>query len=101
MKSKKKTLTRADIAESIVGTFDLTKVEASGLVDVVLSVISCALADGESVKISGFGTFFVRQKKERMGRNPRTLKEALISSRKAISFKSSSLLKKAINDSLF
>ncbi|MDR2720754.1 MAG: integration host factor subunit alpha [Puniceicoccales bacterium] len=100
MESKKKTLTRADIAEAIVNVFDLTRIEASGLVDQVLLVISDTLADGEPVKISGFGTFFVRQKKERMGRNPRTLKEALISSRKAISFKSSALLKKAVNDML-
>ncbi|MDR1334871.1 MAG: integration host factor subunit alpha [Holosporaceae bacterium] len=100
MDNKKKTLTRADIADVIVNAFDLTRNEASRLVDEVLSVISDALANGESVKISNFGSFFIRPKKERMGRNPRTLEEALISSRKAISFKSSALLKKIINDSL-
>ena len=96
MDEKVKTLTRADLAENIVEIFDVTKFEALDFVDDVLEEIGAALAEGDSVKISGFGSFTVREKKERSGRNPRTLEDAVISSRRSISFKPSSVFKKAI-----
>ena len=96
MEEKVKTLTRADLAENIVEIFDVTKFEALDFVDDVLEEIGAALAEGDSVKISGFGSFTVREKKERSGRNPRTLEDAVISARRSISFKPSSVFKKAI-----
>jgi integration host factor subunit alpha len=67
------------------------------MLEEVLEEISSALVNGENVKIAGFGTFVIRQKKERIGRNPRTLKEAVISSRKSVSFRASPILKKVVN----
>ncbi len=92
-----KTLTRSDIADAITEEFRVTKFNASEIVEDVLDEIASALINGEAVKISGFGTFIVRHKKERIGRNPKTLEEAIISSRKALSFKASPILKKVIN----
>ena len=92
-----KTLTRSDIADAITEEFRVTKFNASEIVEDVLDEIASALISGEAVKIAGFGTFIVRHKKERIGRNPKTLEEAVISSRKALSFKASPILKKVIN----
>jgi len=92
-----KTLTRSDIADAITEEFRVTKFNASEIVEDVLDEIASALIEGEVVKIAGFGTFSVRHKKERIGRNPRTLEEAVISSRKSLSFKASPILKKVVN----
>jgi integration host factor subunit alpha len=98
MKNKEmKTLTRSDLADAVTEEFRVTKLSASEIVEDVLDEIATALIEGESVKISGFGTFTLRQKKERMGRNPKTLEEAVISPRKSLSFKASLILKKIIN----
>jgi integration host factor subunit alpha len=97
-KEEPKTLTRAHVVSAITDVFDVTKHEASDLVEDVLNTISSTLTDGKSVKLAGFGTFSVRNKKERIGRNPKTMEKAIISSRKAVSFKPSVLLKKAINE---
>lgn len=96
----KKTLTRSDLVDALTAEFRVTKFIASEIVEDVLDEISSALMHDESVKITGFGTFSVRQKKERMGRNPKTLKDAVITSRKSISFKASPILKKIINGKL-
>ncbi|MDR0555824.1 MAG: integration host factor subunit alpha [Holosporaceae bacterium] len=96
--SNVKTLIRSDLAEAITNEFRVTKFIASEIVEDVLDEISGALINGERVKISGFGTFMVRQKKERTGRNPRTLKKAVITPRKTISFRASPILKKTINE---
>jgi integration host factor subunit alpha len=99
MRSKNaKSLTRSDLANAITDEFRVTKFIALEIVEDVLDEISGALMNNESVKISGFGTFVVRQKRERIGRNPKTLKKAIITSRKAISFKASSTLKKIVNE---
>ena len=95
---KIKTLTRADIATKITDVFDATKFEALDFVDEVFSEISGALTEGETVKITGFGTFSVRDKKERIGRNPKTLKETMISPRKSITFRASNILKNRIGE---
>lgn len=94
---KLKTLTRADIADAIVSEFQVTKFNASEIVEDILDEIAIALTNGEIVKIAGFGTFSIRKKKERIGRNPKTLKEAVISARKSLSFKASPILKKLVN----
>ena len=93
-----KTLTRSDLVDAITEEFRVTKFIASEIVEDVLDEISNALIAGENVKIAGFGTFSVRQKKERMGRNPKTLKEAVITSRKSVSFRASPILKRIINE---
>jgi integration host factor subunit alpha len=92
-----KTFTRSDLASAITNEFWVTKFTALEIVEDVLDEISTALIAGESVKIAGFGTFTVRQKNARIGRNPRTLEKAIISPRKSISFKASAILKKSVN----
>jgi integration host factor subunit alpha len=92
-----KTLTRADLADAITDEFRVTKFAALEIVEDVLDEICSALTAGENVKISGFGTFTVRQKNGRMGRNPKTLKDAYITPRKVVSFRASARLKEAVN----
>jgi integration host factor subunit alpha len=94
----KKALTRSNLVDALTAEFRVTKYIASEIVEDVLDEISNALIEGENVKIAGFGTFSVRQKKARMGRNPKTLKEAVITARKSISFKASPILKTIINE---
>ena len=67
-----KTLTRADLAEAVVRKVGLPRNESQELVELVLGEISASLARGDSVKLSSFGSFGIRQKGERMGRNPKT-----------------------------
>ncbi|MDR3179373.1 MAG: integration host factor subunit alpha [Holosporaceae bacterium] len=99
MKNKKsETLTRSDVANAIIEEFGVTKFLASEMLEDILNEIAAALVNGEDVKITGFGTFYVRQKKERMGRNPKTLEKAVISSRRTLAFKASPILKKMVND---
>jgi integration host factor subunit alpha len=101
MREKKlKTLTRADIAEAITKEFRVTKFNASEIVEDVLDEIAAALANGENVKIAGFGTFLVRDKKERIGCNPRTLEKAIITARKSLSFRASNVLKNAVKEEI-
>ena len=91
------TLTRADLAELIYSEVGISKTEASEIVDQFFEEIINDLVDGNSVKLTSFGTFSVRHKKERIGRNPKTKEEAIIDARRVISFKASKELKKRIN----
>ena len=95
---QEKTITRLDLAEAITKEFRVTKYNASEIVEDVLETISTALANNEQVKLAGFGTFLIHDKKERIGRNPKTLKKAVISSRKTLSFRASPILKKIVNE---
>ena len=97
MEKSVKTLTRSDIADAITKEFQVTKFEALDFIGEVLCEISEALANEETVKLTGFGTFRVRDKKERMGRNPKTNEPALISARKVVSFRPSQIVKDKIN----
>ncbi len=92
------TVTRADIAESVYEEVGLSRSESSEFVDSVLDLMSDALASGDSVKISSFGSFSVRQKNERIGRNPKTGVEVPITPRKVLTFRASHVLKDAIQD---
>ncbi len=92
-----KTLTRSDLADAITKESRVTKFNASEIIEYTLDEIATALIEGENVKIAGFGTFSIRQKSERIGRNPKTSKEAVITSRKSLSFKASPILKKIVN----
>lgn len=88
-----KTLTRMDLSEAVFREVGLSRNESAQLVESVLQYISDALVAGEQVKISSFGTFSVRFKKQRMGRNPKTGEEVPISPRRVLSFRPSHLMK--------
>lgn len=87
------TLTRAEIAEAIHRKLGLSRTESLGMVEAILQHMSSALAEGENVKISGFGTFLLRDKGERIGRNPKTGVEVPITSRRVMTFRASQMLK--------
>ena len=95
----RKTLTRQDISEALYKQIGLSKHESAVMLESVLKQISDALIDGKSVKLSSFGTFYPRQKQERVGRNPKTGVTATINARRVISFKPSKLMKERTNKS--
>jgi len=90
---------KADIAERIANANGFTKLESMDLVESVLSIIKDVLAEGEAVKVSGFGSFIVKEKNNRRGRNPQTGEEITIDARRVLIFKPSEVLKVAINKS--
>ncbi len=91
-------MTKADLVEAVLrADGGLTKKEAAELVDEVFSTLKGTLAQGKQVKITGFGTFVTRDKKERMGRNPQTGAPMLIAPRRVVTFKTSEILKKHVN----
>jgi integration host factor subunit alpha len=92
-----KTLTRADLAEALVRKIGLPRNESQDLVELVLGEISTALANGEGVKLSSFGSFGVRQKGRRIGRNPKTGEEVPITPRRVLVFRASNIMKSRIN----
>lgn len=83
------TVTRSDFVARLRQNFGLTTADAYKLVDVIFDEISEALINGEEVKFAGFGSFKILQKSERMGRNPKTGEEAVISARRVVSFRPS------------
>lgn len=93
----KRTLTRAELSEAITSEFNMSKLQASEFIETILKEIAVALYNGEMVKLTKFGTLYVRQKKQRIGRNPKTLQEAVITARKSISFRAATCLKSIIN----
>lgn len=92
-----KTLTRADLSEAVHRQVGLSRTESASLVKSVLDLISDTLVDGETVKLSSFGTFLVREKGGRVGRNPKTGEEVPISPRRVLVFRPSHVLKNTIN----
>ncbi len=93
-------ITRADFSEAVCQEVGLSRRESAELVESVLNEISDALVRGEMVKLSSFGSFSVRQKGARMGRNPKTGEEVPILPRRVLVFRVSHLLKNRINESL-
>ena len=91
-----KTLTRIELSEAVYREVGLSRNESAELVETVLNHISNALINGEQVKISAFGTFSTRDKKQRIGRNPKTGTEIPITSRRVISFKASQIMKEKV-----
>ncbi len=91
------TLTRMHLGEAVFREVGLSRHESSQLVESVIKIVSDALVEGETVKISSFGTFSSRNKKSRIGRNPKTGKEAPINARKVITFRPSHLMKERVN----
>ena len=92
-----KTITRADLSEAVYQRVGLSRTESAELVEHVLSEMSEAIARGETVKLSSFGSFVVRSKGERIGRNPKTGIEVPITPRRVMVFKPSNILKSRIN----
>ena len=93
-----KTLTRMDLSESVFREVGLSRNESADLVESVLEKISASLVSGEQVKISSFGTFSIRQKNARVGRNPKTGEEAPIPPRRVLTFRPSHLMKDRVSD---
>lgn len=91
-----KTLTRADLAEAVYRKVGLSRTESADLVESVLDEICDAIVRGETVKLSSFATFQVRDKNERVGRNPKTGEEVPILPRRVMTFKASNVLKSRI-----
>ena len=88
-----KILTRMDLSEAVFREVGLSRNESAQLVEAVLEHMSDALVDGEQVKISSFGTFSVRDKTARVGRNPKTGEEVPINPRRVLTFRPSHLMK--------
>ena len=93
-----KTLTRLDLCESVFSEVGLSRIESADLVESVLENISASLVSGEQVKISSFGTFSIRQKNARVGRNPKTGEEAPIPPRRVLTFRPSHLMKDRVSE---
>ena len=91
-----KTTTRADLADVLHQKIGLSRTESADMVDVVIEEICKALVRGEQVKLSGFGTFKLHEKNARIGRNPKTKEQAVISSRRVVTFGPSNLLKEKV-----
>lgn len=94
-----RTVTRAHLSEAVYQEVGLSRNESADLVETILREISDALSRGETVKISSFGSFFVRQKGERVGRNPKTGEEVPIRPRRVLVFRASHVLKDRVNNS--
>jgi integration host factor subunit alpha len=92
-----KTLTRADLSEAVHRQIGLSRSESADLVKSVLDLMSDTLVDGHSVKLSSFGTFMVRAKNGRVGRNPKTGEEVPITPRRVLVFRPSQVMKNVIN----
>ena len=93
-------MTKAEIVEQIYERVGFSKKEAAELVEKVFDIMKETLAEGEKVKISGFGNFVVREKNARKGRNPQTGQEILLEARRVLTFKPSLVLKNILNDEL-
>ena len=94
---QQKTVTRADLAEAVYTKVGLSRKESAALVEMVLGEMTDVILQGETVKLSSFGSFVVRSKGERIGRNPKTGVEVPITPRRVLVFKPSNILKARIN----
>lgn len=90
------TLTRADLSEAVHNEIGLSRAECSELIESILAHMGDALAKGENVKISGFGTFILRDKPQRIGRNPKTGVEVPIAPRRVLTFRASQKMRERI-----
>jgi integration host factor subunit alpha len=95
---EKTATTRSTLSEAVYRNVGLSRNESAALVDSVFNEISKSLIVGKDVKISSFGTFIVRKKKERVGRNPKTGEEVAITARQVVTFRSSNVLKTEVAD---
>ncbi len=91
------TKTRADLTNAVYKNVGLSRSDCARMVESILSIVSDSIVRGENVKISGFGIFEVREKRERTGRNPKTGVSAKISARRVLTFRPSIILKNKVN----
>lgn len=92
-----RTVTRADLCEAVYQRLGLSRAESAALVESVLDEIADTLVKGETVKLSSFGSFVIREKGQRIGRNPKTGVEVPITPRRVLVFKPSNVMKARIN----
>jgi integration host factor subunit alpha len=92
-----KAVTRHELSDAVYRKVGLSRTESSAFVELVLEEIKDSIARGETVKLSSFGTFTVRKKGQRMGRNPKTGVDVPISPRRVVVFKASAIMKQRIN----
>ncbi len=92
-----KTLTRADLTEVLHREVGLSRTESADMVNAILDLVSDSLVAGNTVKLSSFGTFMVRSKRQRMGRNPKTGVEVPITPRRVLVFRPSQIMKNIVN----
>lgn len=92
-----RTLTKNDLAQAVREQTGLSWSEASSLLESLLEVVKVSLTEGDSVKISGFGSFIVRSKRARRGRNPQTAQQITITPRRVLTFKPSLVFRQALN----
>jgi integration host factor subunit alpha len=90
-------MTKAEVVRIICEKMGFTPKESTEIVDQVFGILKETMEDGKKIKISGFGIFVVRQKRPRKGRNPKTGEEMVISGRRVVTFKPSTVLRKALN----
>lgn len=95
-----KTLTRADLAEAVFQKIGLPRNESAEIVERVLKEIVASLERGEIVKLSSFGSFGIRDKGQRLGRNPKTGQEVPITPRRVLVFRASNIMKERVNESM-
>jgi integration host factor subunit alpha len=91
------TLTRADLADAIHDEIGLSRSESANIVERILHHMCAALSDGQNVKISGFGSFILRDKGERIGRNPKTGVEVPIAPRRVLTFRASQIMRERVS----
>ncbi|HET6516415.1 MAG TPA: integration host factor subunit alpha [Thermodesulfovibrionales bacterium] len=89
-------MTKADLVDAVFGKVGLSKIESQNIIEMIFDTIRQTLVEGESVKVSGFGTFNVKKKNARRGRNPKTGADLEITPRKVITFKASNQLKDVV-----
>jgi len=91
-------MTKIDIIQDVYEKLGFSKKDSARIVESVFDIIKDNLTSGEKIKISGFGNFIVKEKKSRRGRNPQTGDEIAISARRVLTFKSSQVFRKVLND---
>ena len=91
-------MTKAELVDAVFGRVGLSKTESHNIIEIIFDIIEQTLIEGESVKISGFGTFNVKKKNARRGRNPKTGNDLQITPRRVITFKASNHLKERIEN---
>jgi integration host factor subunit alpha len=99
MSAKGSDMTKKEIAEKIHADTGMSKKESIEVMEAVFSIMKNTLEAGENLKISGFGSFVVKQKNDRRGRNPQTGETITIEARRVLTFKPSNLLRDAVNNS--
>lgn len=92
-------MTKADLVDLIFGKVGLSKIESQNLIELIFDTVKQTLVEGESVKVSGFGTFNVKKKNARRGRNPKTGEELQITPRRVITFRASNHFKDLVEKS--